>query len=107
MNLKKLIKNNRYLYNCYISLRDLLLQVTWLAKGRPVPPPHIIKQRRVLWAQRAFGLHTLVETGTFLGDMVNAALHAFDTIYSIELSEDLCRRAQDRFADYPKVHILK
>ncbi len=107
MNLKNLIKNNKYLYNCYVSLRDLVWQIIWLAKGRPVPPPHIIKQRRVLWAQKTFGLHTLVETGTFMGDMVNATLQAFDTVYSIELSDELWRGAQARFAGYPKVHILQ
>lgn len=111
MVLKELIKQeiarNPYLHRHYVTLRDWLYLIIWLMKGRPVPPPHIVKQRRVLWAQKFFGLQTLVETGTFMGDMVNATLHAFDTIYSIELSDDFWHSAKNKFANYPNVHILQ
>jgi hypothetical protein len=107
MNLMGFIKNKPLLCGYFILLRERIDIITWLIRGSPSPPPHIIKQRRVLWAQKTFGLNTLVETGTFMGDMISASLHAFNTIYSIELSEELWQSARDKFAKYPNVHILK
>lgn len=48
----------------------------------------------------------LIETGTYLGDMVNAQLKLFKTIYSIELSEDLWKKAVKRFEKNKHVTII-
>lgn len=59
---------------------------------------------------RLFARHfnpVLVETGTWHGDGVQAALEAgFGHVYSIELSYELFARACDRFADNPRVTLL-
>ena len=73
--------------------------VRWHLDGRPVPPPHVVKQRVVLDYQRRYRLRTFVETGTFTGEMVHAVRHRFDEIVSIELAEPLYRAAKARFAD--------
>ncbi len=56
---------------------------------------------------RAFGLKTLVETGTYLGDMVEAQRLRFDRLISIELSQDLYKAARSRFAHAKNVTILR
>ena len=48
-----------------------------------------------------------VETGTFVGDGVKAALkYGFKSIYSIELSAELYNQSLTRFAEYSNVHII-
>ena len=47
-----------------------------------------------------------VETGTFLGDMLAAMRDDFDSLTSIELSEELHSRAKRRFAGDPKITLL-
>lgn len=49
---------------------------------------------------------TLVETGTYLGDMVAAIAPTFMNIISIELSHELYVRAKQRFILTPNVEIL-
>lgn len=69
----------------------------WEKKGKPAPPPHIIKQRTLLQYAQKFGLKNLVETGTLCGDMVEAMKNDFDCIYSIELSYEFYAKSKDRF----------
>ncbi len=78
----------------------------WYLRGRPSPPPPIIKRRIVKDFRRRFGLKVFVETGTYLGDMVDAVKSQFKEIYSIELSEALYQRALSRFSNDPHVHLL-
>lgn len=79
----------------------------WERNGKPAPPPHVVKQRNLRTIARQFGLKTLVETGTYYGDMVAALIHDFDKIYSIELGEDLHRQAVARFAGQGSVELIK
>ncbi len=81
--------------------------IAWEANGRPVPPPHIVKQRAIREHAERFGITVLVETGTFYGDMVEAMKHDFDRIYSIELSEALYESCCRRFARTPHVTLLQ
>ena len=69
----------------------------WEENGRPVPPPHLIKQRKLINYAKEYGLRIFIETGTYYGDMVEAMRKKFDLIYSIELSAELHRRAIQRF----------
>jgi hypothetical protein len=78
----------------------------WIYQGRPVPPPNVVKQRAVREYASRFGLHILVETGTFQGDMIAACRSSFDRIISIELSETLHARAKQRFSRYPHIELL-
>jgi protein-L-isoaspartate O-methyltransferase len=78
----------------------------WERKGRPSPPPHVVKQRALRQYAQDHCLRILVETGTFRGDMVAAMLGSFDKIYSIELEPKLCRMAQARFKRSHHVEII-
>ena len=78
----------------------------WERNGRPFPPPHIIKQMAIEDYKNKFHTEILVETGTYLGDMVEAQRDHFKKIYSIELSEKLFNKAQKRFKDQLHIKIL-
>jgi len=78
----------------------------WKKNGRPSPPPHIVKQMAIEEYQQKFNTKILVETGTYLGDMVEAQRDRFDKIYSVELSKKLFQRAVKRFKTYSHINIL-
>jgi hypothetical protein len=78
----------------------------WESRGRPLPLPHLLKHRVVLECARQSGTHTLVETGTYWGTMVEAGRDAFTRIYSIELQKAFYCRAKRKFAPYPHVKVL-
>ncbi len=78
----------------------------WQLRGRPRRIPHVIKQRTVMEYAGAFGLTTLVETGTYYGEMIAAVAHRFRRIYSIELDPRLACLAQKRFHKCSHVEIM-
>jgi hypothetical protein len=84
--------------------RDL---AAWRHAGSPVPPPPAFKQRVVRAYGRRYHLKTLIETGTYYGDMVEAQRRRFGRIISIELSRDLHRSAVKRFSNARNVTILE
>ena len=69
----------------------------WKRKGCPVPPPHQVKQMVIEDYQKRYGCSVLVETGTYLGDMVEAQENNFKRIISIELDQHLYERAKRKF----------
>jgi hypothetical protein len=89
------------------TIRHLHHILRWNLDGKPAPPPHVVKQLAVRQYQRRFRLSTFVETGTYLGDMVDAVRTRFREVYSIELSPELAERARRKFAAYPNVHIVE
>ena len=56
--------------------------------------------------QKTFDLRTFIETGTFLGDSAAWASQRFERVYTIERSEDLWQRAQQRLAPLDNVTCL-
>ena len=72
----------------------------------PSPPPHAYKVATVLGYARRFDITTFVETGTYQGDMVEAARSHFGNIWSIELGDDLYEAASRRFQAWPTVTIV-
>ncbi len=88
-----------------ISLEQKI--AVWEALGSPVPPPSVYKQAVVRDFGVQFGIKTLVETGTWHGDMVEASIKHFEKIYSIELSPKLAARASKKFVKYPQVSVLQ
>ncbi len=80
--------------------------IQWSKAGKPVPPPHIVKQLALKESLNSSGVRILVETGTFRGDMVEAMRRHVDRIFSIELSETFAQRAVDRFRNASNVEII-
>jgi hypothetical protein len=77
----------------------------WLGGGKKPPPPHIVKQRILVDFAQRYQLATLIETGTYLGDMVWAVRNQFERIHSIELDDRLCTLARERFARFSHIRI--
>jgi hypothetical protein len=78
----------------------------WLKNGCPVPPPYYLKQITIKEYQERYGYEILVETGTYLGDMVEAQKKNFKKIISIELSAELSEKAKKRFRNDKHIQIL-
>jgi hypothetical protein len=79
----------------------------WKVRGEPRRIPHLLKQRTVLEYARAYRLTTLVETGTYYGEMIAAVGKHFQRIYSIELDARLAKLAQQRFCGNARVEIIE
>jgi len=107
MRLAKNIIKNTPLYPILVWWRNWREIKEWYAQGKPVPPPHIIKQKVVKEYAKNFSIKIFVETGTFLGEMVFAVRNVFDEIYSIELSKDLANKAKTHFARFSYIHIYE
>ena len=93
----------------HATLADLRDAREWPAYGRlpTVPPPHVVKARTVLDYARRHGLHVLIETGTFEGEMVRKCRRAFRAIFTIELDPRYAGRATRRFARDGHVHVVQ
>jgi hypothetical protein len=78
----------------------------WILRGRPSRSPHLLKQKVVREYGERFRLRTLVETGTYYGEMVAAMKKRFDRVYSIEYVPALAERATRKFARDKQVQIL-
>ena len=79
----------------------------WLKKGKPIPPPHLVKQNLLKSYKDKYKLNILIETGTYLGDMVYAQKNNFNSIYSIEIQSFLYEAAKRRFKNFKHINILK
>jgi hypothetical protein len=95
-------------------LYDVILQILWRREarcweknGKPIPPPHLVKQRAVKEYAAKFSARTLIETGTYHGDMVNATKYIFDKIFSVELDKTLYEQAKKKFAKFDRISIMQ
>jgi len=94
-----------WIWDRLMGIRDRRLERNWAKRGR-FGPPHMVKQRILRDYAMKYGATTLVETGTYLGDMVYAMRDSFKNIYSIELNRELYERAQQSFKKYPHIHFV-
>lgn len=79
----------------------------WILRGKPQRSPHLLKQKTVREYGEKCGLRTLIETGTYYGEMVSAMRSRFDRIYSIEYDPELAARAKLEFSKYPHIRIIQ
>lgn len=106
----KLIVRNSLPYNLFNFLKirsDRRQFKEWINIGKPVPPPHFVKQLAIKDYKTKYDYDTFVETGTLWGDMVQAQKKYFDEIISIELNEKLSVKAQKRFKKDRNVRIIQ
>ena len=93
-------------YGAYKALGHYPDYWYWILRGRPPRSPHLLKQKVVREYGEKFGPKTLVETGTYYGEMVAAMKNRFDRIYSIEFVPALAERAKRKFARDQHVRIF-
>ena len=112
MKMKKTIKYilgffiPQFVLNRYIKQYQKRIITEWHENGCPIPPPYIIKQKTIEKYKQKYGYTTLVESGTFMGEMVEAQKTRFKKIISIELDVDLFEKAQKRFKKDKNVIIV-
>ena len=94
------------LYGAYKAIGHRPDYWYWILRGRPQRSPHFLKQKVVREYGERYGLRTLVETGTYYGEMVDAMKRRFDHIYSIEFVPELAARAQKKFSHQPHIRIF-
>lgn len=68
---------------------------------------HKEKQAVLLYYKDKYSLNTLIETGTYEGDMVQAMSKHFHSIYSTELSQSLYQKAKKRFNGNKAIHLFQ
>ncbi len=105
-SLKKTLKKTIF-YDIFIQMRKKIEVTRWAINGRPVLPPDMVKCNTVKEYADKFKLRTFVETGTFLGQMIDETRENFDEIISIELDKDLFERAKNKFSGVKNITILQ
>jgi hypothetical protein len=103
---KKLLKKTIF-YNVFIQVRKKYEATKWAMKGCPVSPPDMIKCNTVKEYAENFKLRVFIETGTYLGQMIDETRSNFDEIISIELDKDLFERAKNKFTDAKNITLLQ
>ena len=102
-----LSKAERKNLNHYLSKKHLIDPFLELVEMEThLPVLHQIKQNNILKYQQKHHYHIFVETGTYLGDMLEAQRRHFDKLISVELSKELYEKALLRFEKYPHIQIL-
>ena len=71
------------------------------------PAPHRVKQLTIARYQKRYNCGVLIETGTYLGDMIEAQKDNFSQLFSIELSPELHQKALKRFRNRPHISIVQ
>lgn len=92
-------------------IRELLYKIFFkikLIKRKFQVIPEMSEKRSVIeFYRKIFEPKVMVETGTFFGDTIEYFKSKFETLYSIELSEELAERAVKRFANDMQVKIVQ
>jgi hypothetical protein len=80
---------------------------SWRKNGYSVPVPSLVKQGVIIDYQKKYNCSTFIETGTYLGDTVEAMKTKFKKVISIELGMDLYINAKERFLNVKNVEIFQ
>ncbi|GJQ36693.1 MAG: hypothetical protein JETCAE01_27030 [Anaerolineaceae bacterium] len=82
--------------------------LAWWREQQPrfLPLPHLLKQEILKRHASEYHLSILVETGTYMGEMVEAMRESFEKVYSIELNEKFVQRARRYFRGRKNVKIF-
>jgi hypothetical protein len=79
---------------------------TWMRKGKPVPPPDIVKQQKLVELKRRYNIDTFIETGTYFGDTTYAVRNYFKSIFTIEIQDQFFLEAKKRFQYSPHIKVV-
>lgn len=78
----------------------------WVAAGCPSPAPNVVKMAVVKHHVTAYGHRVFVETGTFLGSMVEHIAATGAQCHTIEIDETIYRRAQKILAGHANINLI-
>jgi hypothetical protein len=92
-----------------VKLKSVVFRINLLYRKNMekfIIPPYDEKRKILLSYKEKFGLKIFIETGTFLGDTIQAFRNDFGSLISFELSEDLADKAIQRFKDDGRIKIV-
>ena len=104
--LRALVLRVLFVYEFFWPIERPVEMWLWPRRGRPYPPPSRLKQQTVQAYGQRFALETLIETGTYLGEMAAVSARHFQRVVSIELDHDLYQRAHRKLSRYGNVTVL-
>jgi hypothetical protein len=106
-----MISKNSFFYQAHKKVKESISArkkiIIWQLTGKPVPAPHIVKQNIIKGYATTFKLKIFIETGTYVGEMLDAMLNIFPEIISIEFDQALAERAKYKYVDHPHVTIMQ
>jgi hypothetical protein len=89
------------------NLRKRIYFLLWLFKiKKSIDPPRFVKEKIIRFYKKKYGINTLIETGTYEGEMIFALKDDFEKIISIELDKNLVKNAKERFSNYKHIKIV-
>lgn len=94
------------LYEIFLPLLQKKQLRDWFKRGKKPPTPQPIKQLIVKQYASKYSIKNFIETGTYLGSMVDASRDIFDKIYTIELDKILYKRAKKKFAKLKHISVF-
>ncbi len=90
-------------------VRPLLYRIRWTVwclKGKPAGDLYsFFKRQRIIELGGKYECKTFVETGTFIGDTVNAVKRNFETVLSVEVFKPLFDSNRERFKNCTDVYL--
>lgn len=95
-----------YLYDLIFPIFQIVKTIDWYLKGKHTDTPHLIKQNIIKNYQEKYSIEILIETGTYLGAMVNATKDNFKKIYTIELDMKLYLHTKNKFEKFKHIKIF-
>lgn len=105
--MNKLIEILKYtfVYDLIFPIVQALQVFTWYLKDAEISTPHLVKQRVVKDYAKKYRIQTFIETGTYLGAMINATKNTFKKIYTIELDKKLYLHTKNKFKKFNHIKI--
>jgi len=88
------------------KIKNTIYLKKWIKSGKPPPVLHFYKRKIVKYYARKFSPEIFIETGTYIGDMIQAVKKNFIQVYSIELNEALYRKARKKFENNNNISII-
>ena len=95
------------IYELILPFYNYFEVLAWLKRGKTLPTPHLLKQKLIRSLVNEFDLRTMVETGTYLGNMTSATAKVFRKIITIELDHVLYKRAKRKFKDAKHIKVIE
>ena len=102
MNELLLVKYGRLVRDINAYLR---YPIWLLIRGEGSPDNHVYKRRRIASIASRYHCDTLIETGTFYGQMVNFAKKIFSKVKSVEVYPPLYSLNKKQFEREPNIDI--
>ena len=87
--------------------KKIIRKIRWVFRKRIIIPGMNEKRNVIEYYRNLYKPSMFVETGTFIGDTVDYFKNKFDFIYSIELSEELAKKASARFENNNNIRIIQ